>query len=527
MDRSSILVPTGIMGWQSLYSHLRSQRRLWEARDLLHELSYHMPINRLIDALFPHLFHLIQGPPPQPLFPSLFAEWDPELQDESSSFAWLDISTTLSLVYMKSSDRTDDIKACLGIARGHAKTLLARSARNLKCRPYLRFLMAEVLFEGYSDPKRWKDTIIFHGVKHGDLTRFDGIFPDPTWPEYEPEDEESPEWRPTSEIGNTPVTDTIRLVLRAAEELGDIRMQAGCLEQLVHHGAEEPRKIFTQLSKIFLAVGNTLEQRVLLLSRYLVVKTPSERVQLRQDILLSGPCMASARLERKRYKVLAALALSKQENKFYRDRSRHVSPEKNRFRLQSHHERLGDTNTDTSTWTSSSSNDSEQEDFVEESQAKDKSQSRKRPEYTDKRVMGLERDVTRAQRLPEEFALLGSSNEHNEESRREASDAFGRNDDVDQTTVRKYIDSNPYEDNASMQYYWGGHETRVHMHMCPKELERDSHLSDKNEGDESKTEKHATVDNYDEVSETKDADVLDAGEGDPGEFLQVKIWLLV
>lgn len=113
--------------------------------------------------------------------------------------------------------------------------------------------------------------------------------------------------------------------------------------------------------------------------------------------------------------------------------------------------------------------DSEEEDFVEESQTKDKSKSEKRPKHAGNRVMELEIDVTPAQRLREEFALPGSSNQLNEESREEVGSDFGRNDKVYQIIARKFIESNSHRDNTSMEHRREGRDTRVPMSMRPRE----------------------------------------------------------
>ncbi|KAF7555714.1 hypothetical protein G7Z17_g1970 [Cylindrodendrum hubeiense] len=239
----------------------------------------------------------------------------------------IDLNWNMILVraqYASELDFGDISAAAISLA---AKNLVQQSWPQLdstESRPYLRFLMAEVLFAGYGDPDEWMETVHFNGVNHGTLFRCEGVFPDPTWPMYEPDDDEVPEWQPKPNATKKHLSQTIRLVLKASEELGDIRMQAGCLEQLVNHGAEDAGTTMAQLSDLFHTVGNKRHHRSMLLSRYLVANSPSKRLQLREEILLAGPYLYSVQLnieylERTRLMILAALAGTKRERQFYQD----------------------------------------------------------------------------------------------------------------------------------------------------------------------------------------------------------------
>ncbi|KAK7414842.1 hypothetical protein QQX98_006357 [Neonectria punicea] len=110
------------------------------------------------------------------------------------------------------------------------------------------------------------------------------------------------------------------MVLKAAEDLGDVNIQAGCLQQLIFHGADDPPKIVKQLGDLYLSTGNQSGYRDLLLFRYMLVKTPSDKEKLRQDILVGGQYRTHGADQAVQFKILAALATSDYERRMYQDR---------------------------------------------------------------------------------------------------------------------------------------------------------------------------------------------------------------
>ncbi|KAH7159526.1 hypothetical protein B0J13DRAFT_616341 [Dactylonectria estremocensis] len=477
--------------WRSLYHHLRSQERLWEANDLLQKLSYLLGFDVYLHTLFP-VFVLQFEDPTSSLIQQVLAEWDLELDDESTLLAWIDIFATLSFTHMKLPGQSDTIKSCLEIARSHSQKLLTHGSSNLKTRPYLRFLVAEAFYKDYSDEKDWKDDVIFSNVGRGILRRPECIFPDCSWPIYQPEDDESPQWSPKRDVKKQCIVDTLQLVHRTAEELGDIKVQAGCLEQLVYHGEGDPEKTLTQLSDLFFTTGYLFERRLLFFSRYLLVNTPLARAQLRLDLLLAGPCV-DRDWEHIRYSILAALAITGQEKKLYQDLS-------SQFPSPKHPEVSGEmvrrplripTNSGTDDYTDESS---ESYDDPDDNASNDLHMEQKAE--VGKAVNNQLVPTTSFEENTQKPELRVSGKSENDQTEREILESIAHDESLwDRNGSSISVDANPKGINTNRQHSTEDHDTNMPSSIAPKRHTiAMSHLPDVSKrGNKFQLEKRATV----------------------------------
>ncbi|KAK1689451.1 hypothetical protein BDP55DRAFT_765716 [Colletotrichum godetiae] len=186
----------------TVYQHLLAEARIWDFRDLLDEL---LVIQQ--SSVYVTLKHLHQdGSHRQPIdfIRSIENNWGTTIGDESSSFALLEIFTTLVLASMEGSEDIGMVKAIFRITERYARGVLEIKSTNSKSRPYLRWIIAKILLEQYADPK-----IAGFFTLSSHLRRLRGICDRPRvivplegMIMYAPDDDEAPEWDPDTSIRN-------------------------------------------------------------------------------------------------------------------------------------------------------------------------------------------------------------------------------------------------------------------------------------------------------------------------------------
>ncbi|KAK1466577.1 hypothetical protein CCUS01_07398 [Colletotrichum cuscutae] len=233
-----------------VYRHLRAEGRIWDFKDLLDRLSQmeSTSICTTLQSLLQeygddsenHLMKLLE---------SIEEDWG-SAADEVSSFALLEIFTTLTLASMNRQTSIPMVKIIFRIAQGHAQDILRENPINSKTRPYLRWIVAKVLVEQYTDPKI---TGIFALASH--LQRLPGKSWKPevalplSWMVlYAPDEDEGPKWHPDSST-TSGHDNALRTVLGVAEQLGDIPLQVTCLQLLIYQ-CSQPRPLLDKLGDL-------------------------------------------------------------------------------------------------------------------------------------------------------------------------------------------------------------------------------------------------------------------------------------
>ncbi|PNY28927.1 Uncharacterized protein TCAP_01158 [Tolypocladium capitatum] len=303
--------------WMQLYEYLRPNGLIWEFRDLFLELQQLVGGEAALSMLTDK--EALETPAEE-LIDRLHADWDG--QDESTSYALIDIFTCLGLAFMEQPGKGPNIRKCLDIAGKHADALFGDDDEVANCRPSLRYVMANILMESYGEPAVREIAISFPDQRRGDLLLSRHLFPSESLPIYAPAEDETPTWRPGKTDLDEPWKLTTERVLAQAEKLGDVEMQAACLQELMHQGNEEAESVLEQLEHLWLSVGSMMKVHQTQLFRYMLAKTPADREQLRRDILAGGEFGFAGFWEGyAQYMVLRALTPRAREKEVYLDRA--------------------------------------------------------------------------------------------------------------------------------------------------------------------------------------------------------------
>ncbi|KAI6373736.1 hypothetical protein MCOR25_003364 [Pyricularia grisea] len=303
--KRNAIYPSGFLAsddWIDLCEHLVEEGMIWEFRDFAQWLIETHDDGDLVE-------HMCQR--------WLADDGRPENQDDSTLLAVLDILAKLSLTKMKKKKGDTKAETCFQLAQQFSLELIARDETYAKSQPYLRWIMANVIKE---DPEgsHSRDKITINDTDTaGFLAISNAVFPSYFPPIFAPAEDEMAEWAPKSRGATWGLTETVRTVLRAAENLGDQRFRAGCLIELMYRGAESPGAVSDALIDHWTVTGNATEKKRMHLFRYMLANTDSARERLRLDILADGPFHESPALQLKQYRTLRALSSSVNDKSRY------------------------------------------------------------------------------------------------------------------------------------------------------------------------------------------------------------------
>ncbi|KLU91723.1 hypothetical protein MAPG_10240 [Magnaporthiopsis poae ATCC 64411] len=248
--------------WGALYEHLIDEGMVWEFRDLVQSipLTHWAPLLRSDGRSAGSGYSAATAGDRVP--EQLFRRWngggdDDDLGslEESTLFALLDVSTTLCLLAMKEADSDARAERWLRIARRHAAELTSRDEGHMVSRPYLRWVIAGVFKTDY---RSWecRGQYTFGGtLRQGSFAVSAKLFPFFTPVIYIPSSDEAPEWQPLCRRPDAATVEAVKAVLRAAKEMGDQRVQAGCLHELMHQRAEEANDVMRALHELWTLAG--------------------------------------------------------------------------------------------------------------------------------------------------------------------------------------------------------------------------------------------------------------------------------
>ena len=310
--------------WGTIYQHLLAEERVWEFKDILLALEEQEGLEDAASMLLHDRysewdFALL------PVVEDLVRDWGSLTVDESCYFGGLDLFASLSVACAKgpiSSKRREAMELCLETADKYAEHLSRLSVENLKTRPFLMWMMAKSYLEASFDEQTDADFIVFKGSSRGTFDGAMGIFPYEEMPLYAPTEDEMPEWRPRCLFMTDEILRTTEVILAAAEELGDVPLQVGCLQQLAVRGSAEPRAHLERVLKLWKSSGNRQSYLRVLLFHYLLVRDEAEKAALRRDILEHGECSDTGFTEYARCMILRALTPHEIEKSRYRRRAK-------------------------------------------------------------------------------------------------------------------------------------------------------------------------------------------------------------
>lgn len=261
-----------------LYKSLLSDGRIWDVRDI---------ISASVSALGQkHTWKTFIGADiySSAFFADFLRDWNLEEYDESSYLATLDILATLGQSFISqlrpklNQQAIGNAKQVLELARRFSTCIKDNNPEHVKSRPYLRWILAEA-------------ELARHVAGFGNdatstqksLRRFPGLT---VWlsalPIYIPISAENPGWCASTIQGNS--TDLLHTGLKAAQDLGDYRMEASFLRELACR-SEDPTELLAKLGNLQkLTQGDMVGYLQTCLTKYLLAHDEAQLQALRDEL---------------------------------------------------------------------------------------------------------------------------------------------------------------------------------------------------------------------------------------------------
>ncbi|KAK4243734.1 hypothetical protein C7999DRAFT_17957 [Corynascus novoguineensis] len=335
---------------ESLYRHLVEEEMVWEVRDIVQGLLLFSPPAEVVASISlimqPEARTSSNLPPHKSLEQHRLSQlrelWSESAEDEPTLFALLDTFTTLALHCREEALDSDYLSHriqymrgfmsdCMNAADECASNLLVLDGGYLMTRPCLKWM---------TNDKKDDNTVHLRDQFSISPTSKDGfllsrhVFPSDRLPLYDVSYGMVPQWKPGQVSPEDDFESMAQLVIRAAEELGDLELQTGCLKQLMYRGVQPPERILPKLRSIWSSAGNDSMLSSLNLFRALLAHSPSERDELRRDLLLKGGTVSEIFLSL-RFHLIAALSLDTVQQEAFQDLAESICP---KVRGASHYE---------------------------------------------------------------------------------------------------------------------------------------------------------------------------------------------
>ncbi|KAK1586191.1 uncharacterized protein LY79DRAFT_557091 [Colletotrichum navitas] len=330
-----------------LYAHLQHEDRIWDFRDLCYGLLAVKSLEETIHCLFSRYLSSQNENAPE-VTQVIQQHWEGSAGDEVTSLALLDIFTAFTMWaldaansrYETSLDDSEELqtaKTYLKIAQHYATGVLRQNPLNLKSRPYLQWVVAKVLVEKNTDTARCGQATLvkylsnLRGESKVSSGAFRGLlsFQDDVY--YTPNQDEAPDWQPDSSIAFSYEQEkAILMVVRNARELGDVMLEAACLQQL-KYSSPNPEAHLVDLCNLWRSVGNRSGLLRAYFYRYILKRSPGVSNDLRSNLLEFGDAECNVDLQKTRFMILRALSNRSYEKTVYLKRARDLEDEPGRL----------------------------------------------------------------------------------------------------------------------------------------------------------------------------------------------------
>ncbi|EFX04381.1 hypothetical protein CMQ_1309 [Grosmannia clavigera kw1407] len=279
-------------GWQKWVGHYRSllnEGRHWELRDIVVAFVPAFGPVQTCTSLF-KTDSLVAG------VSKLVHEWAvASVDDETSRICLLDILVSIckgiNFYLVDDSSFLEVASFAFKQARLVAASLKENDPGNIKCRSYLRWIVAETEHSKIVDG---------HWGKKGNLSyQFFRTFPGrKVWyglevlPMYAPMAAENPGW-PVIDAESSETSlkcdELLKAALDAARELGDLTTQVACLNEMICR-SHDPRSLFVDLDHLqYLEMGDKLGALRTRLNKYLLATRDGYRSELRRELIELDP----------------------------------------------------------------------------------------------------------------------------------------------------------------------------------------------------------------------------------------------
>ncbi|KAI0871708.1 hypothetical protein GGS24DRAFT_45741 [Hypoxylon argillaceum] len=252
-----------------LYDIMLHERRIWDFHDLLVLMADIKDIESILDEIF--------GTDLVTSLKTVISDWSKtgDEYDSPTTLALLSILTHIVLepIHSQGAKNMEIMKLCTP----QALLVFKHDPTKIKCRPYLRFLLAHSRFTEVASHNAISSLV-------GRLESSGGIcfYADPSQlPIYVPNGTDTLYWA-SSEISSEEKA-SANLVSRAAKSFKDIRTEILALQELIRLSAN-PVNEFDRLCELQLGEGDLVGYGYSLASRYLITKTAQERETLKSEI---------------------------------------------------------------------------------------------------------------------------------------------------------------------------------------------------------------------------------------------------
>ncbi|KAK2761067.1 hypothetical protein CKAH01_16411 [Colletotrichum kahawae] len=320
-------------GYGKLYAHLQHEDRIWDFRDLCYSIKATASLEMTIDCIFSKYLSQKNNTAPS-VVQIIQQHWDGSAEDEVTSLALLDIFTAFAMWaleaansrYEDSLDDTEELqtaKIYLDAAHHYATEVMRQNPLNLKSRPYLQWVVAKVLVQKNTDPARSgqfalrKHLCNMRGETNTSAGAFRGLLPFSDIVVYTPNEDEAPDWQPDSSITFSHEQEqAIQMVARHARQLGDVLLEAACLQQL-NYSSPSTEVYLVDLCNLWRSAGNRLGLLRAYVYRYILKRTINASNDLRSDLLEFGDTQCRVQLQKARFMILRALSTRLYEKAVY------------------------------------------------------------------------------------------------------------------------------------------------------------------------------------------------------------------
>lgn len=301
-----------------IYAHFVCKDLIWQFRDLLHSFQVNFDFHETLEKLL----HSRAGDTVESRIEALCEDWDHTTTSEARSFAMVEIFTHLALQCMDYPCQTQAVDKCMTIAQRHAKFLIATDHDNINTRPCLQWMIAKNIREIYGPGA--------HALEYFDHGNYEPAIVFEPKPMQFPFDhfklcvtqrDSVPPWQPRGRCLSAKMKHTTRVVLEAAEKLGDIALQTACWRQAVYQEPELALDATKRIIEISKDSGRNLERIETTLFQCILVQNQAEKSHLYDAVIalttLIDLTRSSPFYGRGIYTVLQSLAPSPQMKGVY------------------------------------------------------------------------------------------------------------------------------------------------------------------------------------------------------------------
>ncbi|KUJ08123.1 uncharacterized protein LY89DRAFT_765587 [Mollisia scopiformis] len=295
-------------GPKTIYQDLLREGRIWDFRDIFIAQNLYFGLERACSMVFD---------PDDDVLDRITSDWSTDVYDESTTMGLLDLLVSLVLAAPLSSETYLISQRHLNKAGEFIQLIMQNDPNNLNTRQYLRWMIAEVMISSYIRNDT-PEPLEVPGLVIAERTLLDLPVQVPVKAGLE-----NPKW--AHFCSPSASTDTQRLALATARQLGDYQTEAMCLKLLIID-SQDPTEFFDQLMHLQKTVQGDIEGFLrTCVSRYMVCRDEASRQSLREELLsIVKYDKFEPELAWVRHMILRALAPSESDGEQFLEQAREL-----------------------------------------------------------------------------------------------------------------------------------------------------------------------------------------------------------